>query len=699
MSPYIAPPRAFSRASVFFALILLGCQEDRDRAEDLASPADLAAPADPPAVRFKVTVVTDGDGIITSTPAGIACGSQCSAEFPRGTRVVLHASANRRAYFGGWSGACSGSDTCALEVTQTLQLAAHFAPRVCLSSGWCWENPLPQGQAVVALWGSSADNVYAGAGGSILRWNGSTWQAMETELRLVDAVTDLWGSGADDVWATVSPRSATGPNLLHFDGVKWSRVDPGIAQPLRGVRGRGRNDVYAVGPKGLVLHWDGSSWQSATASDRDLYSVWIAGPNDVLAAGDSVIVRWNGTAWTQVFRQSTNTLLFARMWGTDSSNIFAGAYDPYPPNKGVVLRWNGAAWKSSVSGLPIHVNDLWGTSGQDIYVVGDSASGTSTALFRFDGAMWQPVPVAGSAELGLRAIWGAGPQSLFLGTTAGPILHGDGATWRSTSGPLARVSAVWGLSTGETFAATAKGVLYRDGGTWRQMPGTESFALSAIWGLGARDVYAVGAGGAIIHWDGASWQKMTSPVTSPLRGIWGSDAAHVYAVGQSMTLLRKNGAAWERITLPGDIIPDLNSISGSGSSHILAVGTGGTLVSFDGTAWKRTALSPYKDLYAVWTAGPAAAFIGGNTGTILRWNGATWSTVPVTSLADYVAVSGNGPDDVVIGGTGGGPMMLRWNGTSFSAVEVQGAIVGLFGTGGRDYFAAVAEDRIMSYQP
>lgn len=26
-------------------------------------------------------------------------------------------------------------------------------------------------------------------------------------------------------------------------------------------------------------------------------------------------------------------------------------------------------------------------------------------------------------------------------------------------------------------------------------------------------------------------------------------------------------------------------------------------------------------------------------------------------------------------------------------------LVGLFGTGGRDYFAAVAEDRIMSYQP
>ena len=90
-------------------------------------------------------------------------------------------------------------------------------------------------------------------------------------------------------------------------------------------------------------------------------------------------------------------------------------------------------------------------------------------------------------------------ESLFLGTTAGPILHGDGATWRSTSGPLARVSAVWGLSTGEAFAATAKGVLYRDGGTWRPMPGTESFELSAIWGLGARDVYAVGMDTAPTH--------------------------------------------------------------------------------------------------------------------------------------------------------------------------------------------------------
>jgi uncharacterized repeat protein (TIGR03803 family) len=77
---------------------------------------------------FNVSVVLagNGNGTVTSNPAGIDCGSACSADFPNGTTVTLTASADSNSTFEGWSGPCSGTDQCAVtagaEVTATFSL-------------------------------------------------------------------------------------------------------------------------------------------------------------------------------------------------------------------------------------------------------------------------------------------------------------------------------------------------------------------------------------------------------------------------------------------------------------------------------------------------------------------------------------------------------------------------------------------------
>lgn len=44
--------------------------------------------------------------------------------------------------------------------------------RICSSDGWCWENPLPQGNTLSGVWGTSASSVWAvGQAGTILKWN------------------------------------------------------------------------------------------------------------------------------------------------------------------------------------------------------------------------------------------------------------------------------------------------------------------------------------------------------------------------------------------------------------------------------------------------------------------------------------------------------------------------------------------------
>ncbi|RUQ34481.1 MAG: hypothetical protein EKK69_15520, partial [Candidatus Competibacteraceae bacterium] len=54
-------------------------------------------------------------GTVSSSPAGIACGSDCTEGYAPGTLVTLTATAGSGYIFTGWSGAgCSGTDPCAV---------------------------------------------------------------------------------------------------------------------------------------------------------------------------------------------------------------------------------------------------------------------------------------------------------------------------------------------------------------------------------------------------------------------------------------------------------------------------------------------------------------------------------------------------------------------------------------------------------
>ena len=70
--------------------------------------------------------VGSGEGTIISSPAGIDCGSACSAEFDAGIEVVLEARAAAQSEFLGWAGNCSGTNTCSLVMDQARSVSARF---------------------------------------------------------------------------------------------------------------------------------------------------------------------------------------------------------------------------------------------------------------------------------------------------------------------------------------------------------------------------------------------------------------------------------------------------------------------------------------------------------------------------------------------------------------------------------------------
>jgi hypothetical protein len=82
-----------------------------------------------PSYRLTVTKRGTGTGVVTSTPAGIDCGSSCTATFTAGTQVTLSVTAAAGSFFAGWSGACTGtSPTCTTTMSRARNVAARFTP-------------------------------------------------------------------------------------------------------------------------------------------------------------------------------------------------------------------------------------------------------------------------------------------------------------------------------------------------------------------------------------------------------------------------------------------------------------------------------------------------------------------------------------------------------------------------------------------
>lgn len=100
--------------------------ESADAGLDGASDAD-DAHATPGMSSLQVTVGGLGSGTVTSSPAGISCTTgACAADFGADTVVTLTATASVGSVFAGWGGACTGTGTCVVTMTEARNVTATF---------------------------------------------------------------------------------------------------------------------------------------------------------------------------------------------------------------------------------------------------------------------------------------------------------------------------------------------------------------------------------------------------------------------------------------------------------------------------------------------------------------------------------------------------------------------------------------------
>ena len=140
--------------------------------------------------------------------------------------------------------------------------------------------------------GSTVNTTTGATTAEALHFNGTAWtvvpmQQPGTNTPTIGAVTAISAGNAWAVGEDIGATSALGGSTLieHWNGTGWSVVPsptPGADPGLVGVAARGSGDVYAVGSnlpsinggvvQGLILRWNGSTWSQDTDPTDGTYS-------------------------------------------------------------------------------------------------------------------------------------------------------------------------------------------------------------------------------------------------------------------------------------------------------------------------------------------------------------------------------------------------------------------------------------------
>ncbi len=121
------PPTSYTFTSAG-AKTLYGWAKDAagNVSESVWDNVGITAPPQTTSYTLSVSRAGTGSGTVTSAPAGVSCGTDCSQTYAAGTQVSLTAAASPGSVFSGWSGACTGPGTCTVTLSAARSVTATF---------------------------------------------------------------------------------------------------------------------------------------------------------------------------------------------------------------------------------------------------------------------------------------------------------------------------------------------------------------------------------------------------------------------------------------------------------------------------------------------------------------------------------------------------------------------------------------------
>lgn len=297
-----------------------------------------------------------------------------------------------------------------------------------------------------SIWGSADDDIWAAGESLILHYDGQTWEIAFEDKRL--SINDIWGSASDDIWAVGYKKDGDNADqstamMLHYNGIEWQEnrfeeISPvllGVVGGFHAVWGTSANDIYAfvsnVPGWQLPWHWNGSVWnqiddESVAIESSDLVfgnSIDVSGtsPDNIVVAANTVVL-FDGIQWKVL----DGVQEASAAWALSNGDILLGEL-----NRGIERYRNGSVNMElslihlAAEGL-YNINDFWGFSDSDIYVVASWTRGkdpyATAHIYHYDGSTWSEQDLDG-LRVALSAVWGSASGELWVVGAQGTILR------------------------------------------------------------------------------------------------------------------------------------------------------------------------------------------------------------------------------------------------------------------------------------
>lgn len=233
---------------------------------------------------------------------------------------------------------------------------------------------------------------------------------------------DIGGTGADDLWI-IGERNT----ILHFDGTAWTLADlSGVTDrtaTLLGLHVIGEDEVYAVGSQGMVLHY---YIPEAERRNEDAQPRWFVEPTDttqdlnavgggrsgLYAVGNAgtILQRDETTGSWQSLESPTLESLHG-LWLNREGTVGTAV-----GNLGAILHLSEGQWsRERIPGLTVPLREVWGRSADNLYLLG--LDGT---LMRGSAGAFEYVD--GLPRVYLRAVHGQGGNDVWMVAWSGTIL-------------------------------------------------------------------------------------------------------------------------------------------------------------------------------------------------------------------------------------------------------------------------------------
>jgi len=339
-----------------------------------------------------------------------------------------------------------------------------------------------------AISGTSSNNVYVCSElGALVHYDGSAWSTLLTG-DVDESLRDLWPSGSG-----VMTVAGGFTRVLEYtgDARETAYQAPVPTRVLKSVCQLANGDAFLSGPH-AVWRIRGDDVTQYSFPSVTLWTLWGSGPDDVFVVGDKgSIFHFDGTAWTRQQSNTTAPLLWVD--GTSSQDVLVVGYE--------MVHYDGNAWTPVTMPENHWFYDLWGHGYSQYMLVGYQG-----LAWIYTGAQW--IELDTGTQQDLLGVWGSSWEDVFAVGSAGTVLHYDGDGWTPMeSGTVEDLHGVWGRGASDIFAAgagpglgggegtqEARAVaLHYDGESWRTILSNQGMVLFGVSGDANETIWVGGS--------------------------------------------------------------------------------------------------------------------------------------------------------------------------------------------------------------